>query len=165
MSCIAFYTCSPLRDHPGSEQVQGFFDMLPEVFAEADEEAGCLGHIREKPLGWPLSAQDWGRWGEYRIPSFYADGPQERARRVTATISIWVDVDAVRRFAYNGAHGAALENRADWFEATEYPQYVMWWIEDGVTPTWRDCACKLEALNENGATQDAFDFANVYPAP
>lgn len=39
---------------------------------------------------------------------------------VTATLSLWDDLESIYRFAYNGRNGVALSNRKDWFRKPEW---------------------------------------------
>ncbi len=162
---LAFYTCGLLRGGFGSKQVSGFFELAPSVFEAANSAAGCIAHMMDQERGWPPAAQDWGPWGRYAVPRFFNDLPADLSERVSATLSVWVDVHAVRRFAYGGSHGTALKRRADWFEKTDHTQYVMWWIDEWTWPTWVVGAQKLEARQDNGPSPDAFNFATIFPAP
>lgn len=162
MARLAVYTCGMLRGGAGSEQVAGFFQSAPTVFASASAAEGCLAHMMDEERGWPPSEQDWGVWGAYAVPHFFADVPDHLRERVSATLSVWMDVDAVRGFAYRGVHAAALKQRADWFEPSKFPQYVMWWIGDDETPSWSEGARRVEGLHLDGPTPRAFNFSAIF---
>jgi hypothetical protein len=162
MALLAFYTCGMLRGSIGSNQVAGFFNLAPAVFESAAKAPGCVRHMMDEPRGWPPAAQEWGPWGTYSSPDFHNDVPG-RDDRVAATLSVWESIAAVRAFAYSGVHAQALAQRSDWFEQSAFPGYVMWWIDDGDVPTWKECARRMQDLHENGPSTNGFTFAKVFP--
>jgi hypothetical protein len=164
MARLAFYTCGMLREQAGDKQVEGFFELAPTAFETAAASSGFVAHTMDQIRGWPPAYQDWGAWGPYVAPPFYADVPDWR-ERLAATLSIWNDVSSVRSFAYVGPHAQALKNRANWFEQNDYPGYVMWWIGDQEVPTWREGADRLAQLHTSGSSPKCFTFSSVCPPP
>jgi hypothetical protein len=75
------------------------------------------------------------------------------------TLSLWLDIEAARRFSYGGLHRVALRRRTEWFQKPEWPGYVLWWVADDKVPTWTEGARKLEALDNDGPTNTGFNFA------
>jgi hypothetical protein len=157
---VALYTCGVLTGPPGSQAVEGFFRNAFGVFGSASEARGCVAHMaQDAPPQWPPSAQDWGRWGEYACPSFYED---VSAEVLAATLSVWQSIRDLQGFAYGGLHKEALKHREEWFVQSGLPQYVLWRIPDGHTPTWGEAARKLECLHERGPTTEAFTFSSEF---
>jgi hypothetical protein len=108
--------------------------------------------------------QVFGPWGVFVLPRFYDGGSLPGTITQASTLSLWRDIEAVRRFAYNGLHKAALAKRGEWFRRPEWPTYVMWWVADDHTPTWAEACRKLEELHDLGPTPAAFSFKTPFDA-
>jgi hypothetical protein len=158
MAHLAFYTFGILRGPAGSEQTLAFFETAPGLFQAAAQNPGLIAQVVEGGQGWPLAAQDWGRWGRFVAPRFYDGALGTPGDTVATTLSVWSSIEAVRGFAYQGAHLHALRRRADWFVKGEWPSYAMWWIAEGETPTWEQAASRLEQLHDRGPSPAAFNF-------
>ena len=82
--------------------------------------------------------------------------------RVLANMSIWRSLDDLRRFTYDGQHGAALRQRREWFEAPKGPAYVLWWAPAGHRPNWDEAKRRLDHLAAHGPTPEAFTFSRIF---
>lgn len=84
---------------------------------------------------------------------------------LTINMTVWESVDQLAAFAYrNLTHRAVMRRKAEWFVGM--PAYLaLWWIEAGRVPTLDEGMTKLELIGSLGATAEAFDFRNVFPAP
>lgn len=102
---------------------------------------------------------DWGEWGEFVVPAWYEKGRTVETTALAATLSLWTDLRSANDAIYTGLHRAALKRRHDWFEKTGHPNYVFWWVEDDVIPTWRDGVSRLEHLHAHGEAPPAFTRA------
>lgn len=160
-SLLAFMTFSTLRAPYGDALVQGFDDRTPDAFAEAESMPGFID--RAKPVedvSWMTNFQkDWGRWGPFAVPRFYLGGTTAGHSRQAQTISIWRDLQSVRRFVYHGSvHKSALRQRAHWFKPQPWPIYCAWWIAPEHQPTWPEACSRLEHLHDHGPTPWSFTF-------
>lgn len=81
---------------------------------------------------------------------------------VLANMSTWQSLEDLRRFVYEGLHGAALRQRREWFDAIDGPAYVLWWAGSGHRPDWIEAKQKLEYLKLHGPTPDAFTFSHAF---
>lgn len=78
------------------------------------------------------------------------------------TLSIWEDIESVHNFTYSGLHGIAFKQRHKWFRDIDYPTHVMWWINRGETPSWKQSVARFDSLYANGPTSFAFNFQHVF---
>jgi len=149
---LAFMTVGILREPVGHEQVQGFVDRVPSVYQSADESHGF--HARSiRDLGTYLHS-----WGEVKLPACYPQPmPNER---IAATLSLWADLESVAAFSYHGPHGEALTKRRNWFDKSELPVYVAWWVEADHAIDWTEGCDRMARLHRDGPTAHAFNFTN-----
>ena len=95
----------------------------------------------------------------YAAPQFvHPDQP------FAATLSVWNNLESVAAFSYRNRHQEALGKRYNWFEKTEYPVYVAWWIDLPEVPSWSEAGERLERLHNDGVTSSAFDFKTPFDA-
>jgi hypothetical protein len=80
-------------------------------------------------------------------------------------MSVWRDVDALRRFVYRSAHAEILARRREWFERVEAPIMVLWWVPRGHRPSVEEAVARLELLRAKGASPEAFSFRQTFPPP
>ena len=81
---------------------------------------------------------------------------------VLANMSTWRSLEDLRRFTYDGQHGLALKRRREWFDAPTGPAYVLWWVPSGHRPDWVEAKRRLQLLDANGPTPEAFTFARAF---
>jgi hypothetical protein len=159
-------TTIAVMTHPyGSEEIAGFEELIPDVFEAAEEAPGFV--VRAKPVDErdDLSnfERDWGRWGPFCAPRFYQGGRTTQTDSRASTLSIWVDLESVFRFTYDGIHQHVLRNKHRWFRDLDWRTYCAWWVEDDYQDvTWPDACRRLEHLNDHGASLRAFDFTHPF---
>jgi hypothetical protein len=99
-------------------------------------------------------------WGEVKLPACY---PQPTPNdQIASTLSLWTDLESVAAFTYHGAHGEALSKRRNWFDKTELPIYVAWWVDADHAITWDEGCERLDSLHKNGPTAFSFNFASPF---
>jgi hypothetical protein len=162
VSKLAFYTFGILRQPQGNPLVQPFLDAFTETFSAARAAPGYVAHAIKPDESRHSLGQDFGPWGVYAVPRFYDGGFAPGDITLAATLSLWVGIKEVHRYAYTGLHAAALKKRGDWFRDGNWPGYVMWWVEDTQTPKWRDAVNKLEQLHDRGPSASAFNFRSAF---
>ena len=135
---IAVHTYGLLRAERGEPEVQGFIDGIEAVYKVAERSDGFI---------WRLS--DYEDLGPPPV------GPAAR------TLSVWEDVDSLKHFVFKTLHGRFYDRKAEWFLAAEEPMMVLWNVEPDTRPTMDEGCSKLQALRENGPSEQAFDWSTV----
>ena len=80
-------------------------------------------------------------------------------------LSVWKDVESLRRFVYRSDHIDIMSRRREWFEGLGDAYLVLWWVPAGHRPSLDEAQQRLERLRERGATPDAFTFKETFPPP
>lgn len=81
---------------------------------------------------------------------------------IIVNMSVWESMETLRHFVYKTAHSYFVRQGKQWFERMERPHMVLWWVSEGHEPTPVEAAAKLEALQQNGPTPEAFDWGRPY---
>ena len=165
MPRLALYTFGvltfPLSDPAPS--TREFYDLGEAVHRRIAAHPGCLA--RAEPAGGErgvLFGADWGAWGEFAVPAWYAKGRTPDTTALAATLSLWTGLRSARDAVYTGLHRDALTRRHDWFERSPHPTHVLWWVPDDGTPTWQEGVDKLEGLHHHGVAPQRFTFSRPY---
>ncbi|MCF3141751.1 DUF3291 domain-containing protein [Streptomyces platensis] len=165
MPQLALYTFgvlkSPLADP--APLTQEFYEIGEVVYQEIGRHPGYIAHAEpaDHSRGTLFDA-DWGAWGEFAVPPWYHKGRTAETTALAATLSLWTDLRPAFDAIYSGLHRTALNRRYDWFERPEHPNYVSWWVSDGVIPTWQDGVSRLEHLHDHGSAPHAFTFHHSF---
>lgn len=77
-------------------------------------------------------------------------------------MSVWESIDALKDFMFRSKHKDFLQKRALWFEKTQQSAYVMWWVQDGHTPTVEEAKARLAHLHAFGESNKAFTMAGRF---
>jgi len=127
-------------DHP---QLADFVELLEPINAIADESRGFV---------WRLQTDD-GNATSLRI--FDDD-------ETLVNMSVWTDVESLRRFVYQSRHLEVLKRRTEWFHPSTEIYLALWWIPAGSIPTVADAEQRITHLRAHGPTPYAFTFSSVY---
>ncbi len=123
--------------------MKDFVDQLAGINALAEESPGFV---------WRLKS-DAGNATDYNP---YHD------ERIIVNFSVWRAVDDLKNFVYRSAHTAVMKDRKRWFENFGKAYYVLWNIPAGHIPSLEEAVERLACLQENGPTEYAFDFKNIF---
>ena len=127
--------------YPTSDpRMAGFMDNLERVNALAERSEGFV---------WRLKG-DNNNATDFRVGDDYA-----------VNMSVWTDPQSLENYVFKTVHVQFYKNKADWFDLMEKPHMVFWWIPEGHTPTLFEAMDKLQGLEKNGATENAFGWAEV----
>ncbi len=85
--------------------------------------------------------------------------------QVIANMSVWESLDALFDYVYRSGHIRVLSRRKEWFERSDTPSMVLWWIPVGAPPTLEDGLARLARLTDHGPSARAFTFKIRFPAP
>jgi hypothetical protein len=84
---------------------------------------------------------------------------------VIVNMSVWRDLDSLRRFVYNSAHAQIMKHRREWFAHASEAYMVLWWVPSGHRPSLSEAADRLEQLRRQGPSTTAFTFGRIFGAP
>ncbi len=82
--------------------------------------------------------------------------------RIIINFSVWRSTDDLKNFVYKSAHTTVMKDRKKWFENFGQPYYVLWNIPAGYIPSLDEAVERLASLQQNGPTDYAFDFKNIF---
>lgn len=82
--------------------------------------------------------------------------------RMLLNLSIWESVGDLDRFTHQGLHALALERRKEWFEQSDRPNYVLFWVPAGHIPSEWEVKQRIEHLTKHDSTPFAFTFQQSF---
>ena len=151
---LAVYTFSQFVDRADSPVLKDFFDSEPPVLRELEAADGFIARSGYDSDEGPES------WGEQVFPKFWRDNGDGWA---PSTLSLWTTPEALAAATYHGQHGAAYRRGREWnIPPIEWPGYVLWWVEAGHRPDWREAVERHEHLGDHGPTPKAFTFKQLF---
>ncbi len=83
---------------------------------------------------------------------------------VIVNMSVWTGIEPLRRFVFQTAHAAVMARRAKWFPNFGSAYAVLWWIDEGHTPTVGEAMERLGQLERFGPCAEAFTFERAFDA-
>ncbi|AGC43731.1 hypothetical protein MYSTI_02415 [Myxococcus stipitatus DSM 14675] len=84
---------------------------------------------------------------------------------ILLNMSTWESVETLFDFVYRSEHVVPFRERRKWFLPVEGPPYVLWWVPAGHQPTVLEAKERLERLQREGPSPEAFDFRHRFPSP
>ena len=129
-------------DHPNLE---AFVSALDAVNAVADRAPGFVWRLQEAELGNATGIRPWGD-------------------DMIVNLSVWEDLAALESYVYGAEHAAVLKQRRMFFHRMERPSLVLWWVPKGHEPTLDEARERLDRLEADGPTPNAFTMRDSYPA-
>ncbi len=127
-------------------RMHGFTSRINAVNALADRASGFV---------WRLVDDDPDSDGAISLRPF--DNPN-----MLVNMSVWEDVPSLYDFVYKTVHTKMMDGKPAWFSHLSSHNTVMWWVKIGHIPTLLEAKKKLELLNKNGPSAQAFDFKNCF---
>ncbi len=121
-------------------RMAGFMDNLDRVNALAERSDGFV---------WRLKG-DNNNATDLRVGDDYA-----------VNMSVWADAKSLENYVFKTVHVQFYKNRADWFDLMEKPHVVFWWVPVGHQPSLSEAMDRLSDFEKNGATENAFGWAEV----
>ncbi len=80
-------------------------------------------------------------------------------------MSVWESIDALKDFVYRSEHAAVMSRRRDWFTRHTTAYLVLWWIPEDHRPTESEARERLELVQAEGPSPEAFTFGRIFPPP
>ncbi len=123
-----------------------FVDNLDRINSMAEHSPGFIWRLKD----------DSGNAMSFQV----FENPQ-----IISNISVWKDIESLRNFVYKTEHLEFVKRRKEWFELMTCPQIALWWISRDHTPTLEEGVRKLQLLEAQGPSPDAFTFAHSFDRP
>lgn len=82
--------------------------------------------------------------------------------RLIINLTVWADMESLRRFTYYSDHAEFYRRRRDWFHKDDRPMLALWWLPAGSIPTPQEARGRLEYLHAHGPTPYAFTFRHAF---
>ena len=144
---LAQYNIIRLKDELDSPIIKEFKDFLAPVNLLAEESEGFIWRLKDES---GESATD--------IETPYED------KLIFINMSVWENYETLRNYSYKTVHSYFLKSRKKWSNEIEGHKAVLWYIDQGHIPTVTEAKEKLDLLNKNGSTPDAFSMVDIYTA-
>ena len=138
-----------------SPAVEGFRLREDANFEAAARAHGFVGRSGYDGMPGPAC------WGRQVFPRFVEDSGFATA---PSSLSLWTDIESLMAFSYSGVHADALKHARHWNVKQSWPALVLWWVDAGVIPEWKDGAERLERLHDEGPSAVVFTFKQPYLA-
>ena len=126
----------------GDPAMAYFFDNLDRINAMAERMPGFVWRLKDESNN--ATNIPWA--GD---PSF------------AVNLSVWESVEALEKFVWATAHNKVYARKAEFFEKSDKPHFIMWWIPQGHIPTLDEANQRLEHYAAHGAGEQAFGWADA----
>lgn len=141
---VAHFNWATLVGDLGSPEVAGFENAVDRVNALAERSPGFVWRLGSEmeaahAAGWPM----------------FTENP-----RVIASFSVWKAPAGFTEYVYKTVHGAFFRRRAEWFVPGS-GGHVLWWVPAGHIPDVTEARARLERLQAEGPSEEAFTTAEV----
>lgn len=129
---------------PATSQVaRGFVDYVARVNSVAERSEGFV---------WRLLDEERDEHGRNAIcPD----------NDTVMTLSVWETPDHLEEFVWKTVHKRIYDGKDQWFEQMESHHMVLWWVEEGHTPSLEEAKERLDHLDANGDTDFAFGWSHL----
>jgi hypothetical protein len=84
---------------------------------------------------------------------------------ILINFSVWESVEAMFEYTYRSTHADIFRRRREFFEASELPQLVLWWVPAGHEPLVEEAEARLDYLRQQGPSPYAFGFKSRFAPP
>ena len=84
---------------------------------------------------------------------------------ILVNLSVWTDVEALKRFTYESLHVHFVKKRKAWFRQFAGAYYALWWVSAGHQPTVEEAKTRLDRLDAQGESAYAFSFRTIFSPP
>jgi hypothetical protein len=143
---LAQFNIGRLRALIDDPLIAGFVARLEEINALAESSPGFV---------WRLKTAE----GDATSLHPYGD------ERIAINLSVWESPEDLRLYVYKSLHAEVLRQRKSWFEKFDGMYYALWWVPRGHLPSIEEAMERLDYLRNNGASERAFSFTALWPAP
>jgi Domain of unknown function (DUF3291) len=123
--------------------MKGFVDRLDEINTLADQSPGFI---------WRMQTEE----GDSTAIQAYEDPS------IIVNMSVWKDFESLENYVYKTVHVELIRGKKSWFSKMETAHQALWWIPSSHIPSLSEGKKKLECLQKNGASIEAFTFAKRF---
>ena len=128
-----------------SPRMRSFVEQIDEINAVADDWPGFVWRF-ESNDGDALSLRLFGN------------------RRTVVNMSVWESVEALFDYVYRSEHLRVFRDRKQWFRPLDGPHAVLWWIPAGTIPAPAEIPRRLQLLERDGPSLEAFSLRHLFTA-
>jgi len=136
---IAQMNWGRMKFAPNDARAREFMGSLATVYELAEQHPGFIWRIPDGVIASELSSKGFDN-------------------RMSATVSVWQGVEALRDYTFNTMHGAFLNRTSEWFEKVEGPQLVIWAVNADSRPSFLDAWDRLQHLKLNGPSEKGYGW-------
>jgi hypothetical protein len=80
---------------------------------------------------------------------------------MAVNLSVWESVEALEQFVWQTVHKRFYGRQTEWFEKSDGPHLVMWWVPAGHRPSLEEAKARLEHLAVHGPSDHAFGWGSA----
>jgi len=124
-------------------QIADFVNQLDEINALAERHHGFVWRLKDDESNDATSINPF-------------DEPD-----MIINMSVWEDVESLKKYVYNSNHVKVLVRKKEWFERPTKAHMALWWIEKGTLPTVQDGKDRIEYLQQHGNSDYACTFQKI----
>lgn len=140
MSHLAELNIGKFKYPTSDPRMAGFMDNLDRVNTLAERSPGFV---------WRLTGSG-NNATDLRVGNDYA-----------VNMSVWTDAKSLENYVFKTVHAQFYKRKAEWFNPIEKQYMVFWPVPEGLQPTLTEAMDRLEEYEKNGATENAFGWAEV----
>ena len=122
----------------GDPRVQSFFDNIDRINHIADDSDGFI----------------WRYDGDF-MPS----------PTTVFNLSVWSSIEQLREFVFRSDHVEIMRRKQEWMKPAESANLALWWIPAGSKIKPQQAIEKLQLLDQQGPSEQAFTWAHKFAAP
>ncbi len=127
--------------------------------AEFMNALDLVNDIGKKSPGFIWMMEGSGAPNVGNTETYIGDDPQ-----FVTNLTVWQDVESLENFVWNTVHRKFYLRRREWFEVLDRMHLVLWWVPAGHRPDLAEALAKLDHLNRNGGSAEAFGWSGLNEA-
>jgi hypothetical protein len=90
--------------------------------------------------------------------------PWPGADAMAVNMSVWESIEALEKFVWQTIHAKVYARKQEFFERSNGPTFVMWWIAEYHLPRLAEAKAHLEHFAAHGSSEHAFGWPDVSAA-